>query len=102
MIPGLPQRIAKRLCPEPNTGCLLWEGPTNEKGYGVVWWEGRRTRVHNVVFQLTKGRRPRKDRERLHKCDTPACSEPSHIYEGTRRQNARDRQAKGRTRGAVR
>jgi hypothetical protein len=95
----LPARIETRLIPEPNTGCLLWEGASDRKGYGVVWFEGHRRRVHRVVFQFVKGRKPRRDRELLHSCDTPACSEPMHLKEGTRRQNARDRHAKGRTKG---
>lgn len=88
--------------PIPDTGCLLWEGAVNEKGYGVVWFEGRRRRVNRVLFKLRHGRWPRRDREILHSCDTPACGEDRHHREGTTRQNARDRQRKGRTRGCVR
>jgi hypothetical protein len=100
----IPARIASRLVRDKRTGCLLWTGAVNEKGYGIVWWEGRRARVHRVLFQLTTGRHPRRDRELMHSCDVlrddyRRCCEPSHVREGTRRQNARDRHAKGRTRG---
>lgn len=95
----IPERIARRLVPEPNTGCLLWEGAVNEKGYGVVWFEGKRRKLPRVLFKLRKGRWPRRDREILHSCDTPPCCEERHHKEGTTRQNARDRHAKGRTKG---
>jgi hypothetical protein len=99
---AIPRRIADKLVPEPNTGCLLWEGATNEKGYGLVWFEGRKRRLIRVLFKIYRGRWPRSDREVLHRCDTPACGAEKCLREGTTRQNARDRQAKGRTRGAIR
>src|SRR5262245_11761451 len=34
----------------------------------------------------------------LHSCDTPRCLEPAHLYEGTKKQNARDRYSRGRDR----
>ncbi len=98
----IPARIADRLVPEPNTGCLLWTGALSEKGYALVWFQGRKRRLIRVIFKLTHGRWPRKDREVLHSCDTRPCNEPSHLREGTTRQNARDRQAKGRTKGCIR
>lgn len=98
----IPERIVRRLVPEPNTGCLLWEGPQADNGYGVVWFEGRRQRVHCVVFQCVKGRRKRRDRQLLHKCDTRQCAEPTHLREGTQSQNMRDMVSKGRAGGFVR
>lgn len=100
----LPDRIRDQIVPEPMTGCWLWMGATNERGYGVVWWKGKRRKVHRVVFELVHGRKPRRDRELLHRCDTRACccitrDGATHLREGTTRQNARDRQKKGRTRG---
>ncbi len=95
----IPARIAERLVRNPRTGCLLWQGAVNEKGYGVVWWRNHRRRVHRVMFELAHGRPPRKGLEVMHSCDNPACAEPSHLSEGTTTDNAQDRQRKGRTRG---
>lgn len=96
----IPARIADKLCPEPNTGCLLWWGATDAKGYGIVWWQGKRRRVHRVLHKLRTGRWPRKDRVVLHSCDTPPCADEHHTRRtGTNRQNERDKHAKGRARG---
>jgi hypothetical protein len=32
----------------------------------------------------------------LHHCDNPPCFRPSHVYEGTMKQNAEDRTERGR------
>lgn len=97
----IPSRISDRLVPCPMTGCYLWEGATNEKGYAVVWYGGKRRKLSRVLFKLTRGRWPRRDRQMLHTCDTPACGEPRHHREGTASQNMRDCYQKGRSRGFV-
>lgn len=99
---SVPERILAQLIPCPITGCLLWWGAVDAKGYGVCWYKGKRRRVNRVLFKCRRGRWPRRDREVLHSCDTPQCGEDRHHTEGTRRQNARDRHAKGRTRGCIR
>jgi len=94
----IPERIERRLVPCPPTDCVLWEGASDDAGYAIVWFEGNRRRVSRVLFKLRTGRWPRRDREMLHSCDTPNCCNERHHREGTRRQNERDKQAKGRGR----
>lgn len=98
----LPDRIRDNLVPCPLTGCWLWTGATNEKGYGVVWWRGKRRKLHRVVFELVHGHKPRRDRQLLHKCDTRPCchmGEGAHLREGTASENMTDCKNKGRLRG---
>lgn len=83
------------------TGCLLWKGWTSEKGYALCRYQGRKkVRVIRLVHKLLTGRWPRRDREMLHSCDDTQCINPEHLKQGTRRKNAQERQARGRTRGA--
>lgn len=85
---------------EPNTGCWLWIG--NFYGvYGKCGGEG----AHRVSYRYYVGPIPRWLRRRralvLHKCDTPACVNPDHLFLGTQRDNMRDCVKKGRARKAV-
>lgn len=83
---------------EPNTGCWLWEGAyTNDYGELAYKHGGRRLRVraHRVSYEWHYGAIP-EGMEILHKCDTPACVNPSHLRIGTHRENMNDMAAKGR------
>lgn len=96
--PSLAERFEERTCPEPNSGCLLWIGRVNHAGYGgidvTVDGEDRPILAHRVAFFLRHGRWP--SRLVLHKCDTPACVNADHLFEGTSKDNAADKVAKGR------
>ena len=94
----IPARIAANLLLVPATGCMLWLGADDGRGYGKAHFEGKSRRLTRVVFKLAHGRWPRRDRELLHSCDIPACCAHRHLSEGTRRQNERDKQSKGRGR----
>lgn len=84
--------------PEPNTGCWLWLGSVNHKGYGLVsqWWLGQHFRAHRLSYLMFRGAFP-SDLWVLHKCDTPACVNPDHLFLGTSQDNVDDRNQKGRT-----
>ena len=76
-------------------GCWLWTGATNHAGYGLFHLNGRAMLAHRVSYALADGAMPAVCV--LHRCDTPACIRPDHLFLGTRADNNRDRDQKGRT-----
>ena len=81
--------------PEPNTGCFLWTGTTTGGGYGRVR-RGKRTHyAHRVAYELFVGPIPG-GMNVLHRCDTPACVNPDHLFLGTPADRVRNRDEKGR------
>lgn len=85
--------------------CWLWTGFANKWGYGLL----RDTRrdddkdrrrcgyfmAHRYSWELHNGPIP-EGLWVLHRCDTPACVNPDHLFLGTNQQNIADRHAKGR------
>jgi hypothetical protein len=91
----LPGRLAARSIPEPNSGCLLWEGGVNEHGYGTVSVAGTQMLAHRAAWLVAHGEIPA-GMQVLHRCDTPACISPAHLFLGTHSDNMLDKAAKGR------
>jgi hypothetical protein len=85
-----------RSIPEPNSGCHLWEGSTNKKGYGTLTVERVSMSAHVVSLETKLGRKLNPDEWALHKCDTPSCVNPDHLFAGTARDNTADMMRKGR------
>ena len=87
--------VERNSTPEPNTGCWLWIGAYLKSGYGRV---GRRSRrAHRVSYAAFIGQIP-DGQVVCHRCDTPACVNPAHLFLGTQEDNLRDMFAKGRNR----
>lgn len=79
--------------------CWLWTGSlTKSGGYAQFRLDGHPVRVHVLMLELSLGRPLLPGMCSLHSCDTPACVSPEHLFEGTRRDNNKDRDAKGRGR----
>lgn len=79
-------------------GCWLWTGCTNgPKGYGMFWHgaHGRKILAHRFSFELAMGRISNEICV-LHRCDTPLCVNPSHLFLGTIADNVADMIAKDR------
>lgn len=79
--------------------CWLWTGTVNMGGYGrlmrAVGEKPRLILAHRASYELHVGPIP-VDRYVLHKCDTPACVRPDHLWLGTYKDNRADAAAKGR------
>ncbi len=84
-------------------GCWWWVAGTNEHGYGLFNRSSTRkalsTLAHRFSWELHYGPIPG-DLCVLHDCDNPLCVRPSHLFLGTRTDNAADKVAKGRQRGS--
>jgi len=91
-------RFDSKYTPVTETGCWLWEGAPNPFGYGELHVHGHTEFAHRVSWTLHRGEIP-DGLCVLHKCDTPACVNPDHLFLGTRTDNMIDKVKKGRQRG---
>jgi hypothetical protein len=86
------EKIMKKSVPEPNTGCWLWFGTSirvRNHEYGVMRINKRLKKSHRVSFEVFKSKIP----DGLlvcHKCDTPLCVNPDHLFLGTNLDNNMD------------
>jgi hypothetical protein len=76
-------------------GCWLWQRSKLATGYGKVPRETGHVFAHRLSFEVFNGPIPR-GLCVLHRCDTPACVNPDHLFLGTQMDNVRDARAKGR------
>jgi hypothetical protein len=92
--------VAERLWPrfelKPDTGCWMWQGADNGKGYGQIWMNGRMRRVHRIAYLLTFGPLPA-DKQIDHLCRERACLNPEHMQVVSNRENV----ARGNGPGAL-
>lgn len=83
--------------------CWLWTATVVGKGYGSMWPGGpvgTKVYAHRLSWTLHFGEIP----DGLfvcHRCDTPRCVNPTHLFLGTNLDNVRDMIAKGRKRQVV-
>lgn len=81
--------------PHMETPCWLWTASKDGKGYGAFKAGGKQFIAHRMSWMILHG---------LitpgfcgcHRCDTPTCVNPAHIFLGTHADNVRDRDYKKR------
>lgn len=74
--------------------CWMWMGGTTTKGHGRIRDDGTPSRLaytHRVALAAALGRPLRPGMVACHRCNTPRCCRPSHLYEGTLSDNEQDR-----------
>lgn len=77
------------------TGCWIWTASTNSAGYGQISMPGRPMLAHRVCWEFYNGQIP-DGKFICHKCDTPSCVNPSHMFVGDHHANMADMRRKGR------
>lgn len=89
-------RIEGRYVVDPATGCWNWTRSTIGKGYGQCNVRHLKERyAHRVSYMAFKGGIP-PGIDVLHTCDNLLCVNPSHLFLGTKKDNAQDMKAKDR------
>lgn len=90
------ERFDAQSIPVTESGCWIWLGST-VKGYGQFQpsTKGRQL-AHRYALEQKLGRGIEPGKFACHKCDTPLCVNPDHLYEGTIQSNSDDKVARGR------
>lgn len=88
-------RIMDLCVPEPNSGCWIWTGAQRSNGYGTVCYRRKHYKAHRLSWEAFRGPIP-DGLWVLHKCDTPICVNPDHLFLGTAKNNTDDMWRKGR------
>lgn len=71
------------------SGCWIWTGALDRKGYGAIFYKGRSQGAHRVSYQEYIGDIPHGLVIR-HQCDNPSCVNPNHLSIGTQKDNVQD------------
>jgi hypothetical protein len=75
--------------------CWPWARATHPRGYGRVWFGGKRVGAHRIAWELENGQIA-PGLGILHSCDNPPCCNPAHLTPGTQAENLADMAKKGR------
>lgn len=79
-----------------NERCIVWGGSRFASGYGRIKRNGLTVRAHRWAWERFNGPIP-SDLMVCHRCDNPACINPTHLFLGTCKDNLSDMSRKGRS-----
>lgn len=79
------------------SSCVEWTRARDSAGYGQLWDPALRRVIyaHRRAYEVAHGPIP-DGMVVMHSCDNPACVNVEHLELGTHRDNALDKQRKGR------
>lgn len=81
---------------QPESGCWIWLGAVNDKGYGQIKINGVTTYAHRLSYERKYGPIT-ETMELLHSCDVPSCVNPAHLTQGSHKKNMEDMAKRGRS-----
>jgi hypothetical protein len=96
----LAERFWPKVAKTTPDACWLWLASRTQR-YGAIGIGGKSSpalKAHRVSWELHFGPIP-PGLHVLHKCDTPKCVNPAHLFLGTQADNVADMVKKGRRRG---
>jgi hypothetical protein len=79
--------------------CLPWPMSRDDKGHGIVGWNGRVHKAARLMCEFVNGPPPTPDHETAHSCGLghEGCINPQHLSWKTRAGNQQDRAIHGTT-----
>jgi hypothetical protein len=89
------ERFLSYVSVNPHSGCWEWTGAKKPTGYGSFKLYGRNFYTHRVSYLIYKGEIP-DGMFICHSCDNRCCVNPDHLWAGTGKDNADDRNRKNR------
>lgn len=88
-------RFNEKHIPVTESGCWIWTAGLSPDGYGKFKMNKKTVRAHRASWEFNCGKIP-EGQQVLHKCDTPTCVNPDHLFLGSHKENMVDRSDKNR------
>lgn len=90
------EKFLRNVYPEPNSGCWLWGGYSNNFGYGQIYVNGNRQSAHRFSFEYHNKVLLSKNEFVCHRCNITYCCNPNHLYVGSQSDNMTQAYNEGR------
>lgn len=92
---NLYKKISINIVIKSDEECWEWTGRKDKDGYGRIDANKKQWLAHRLMWEIKNGIIP-SGMCVCHTCDNPSCVNPAHLFLGTHKDNAVDRQNKNR------